>query len=224
GERGDRTGSRASQQRGARLPSRYGHHRNGMDMDNEEQATPTAAGDPLLEESMSWIRAREIAVARRARALAEREELLRVREAALEASSPTDDAGDRQGHLLGQVREANERLITAIMEAQELADQAHAARLAADHNEERFRSLVYTSSALVWQAGADGRIEIDRDAWRRFTGIDLGQGDWGWLEAVHPSDQDRVRDAWAAAVAQGGGGVRTRASIASRAATAGTPG
>jgi PAS domain S-box-containing protein len=173
-------------------------------MDHEEPPTTgAAAADTPLDERVSWIRARELSVARRARALAEREELLQLREMALEAVRHTGDASARQGHLLGQVREANERLVTAIVEAQELAEQADAARRAADHNEERFRSLVYTSSALVWQAAADGRIEIARDAWRRFTGIELGQGDWGWLDAVHPSDQDRVRDAWTAAVATG---------------------
>jgi len=81
------------------------------------------------------------------------------------------------------------------------ADEANAARAAAVQNEERFRSLVYTSSAIVWQASADGRAQIDPDAWRRFTGVDPGQDEWGWLEAVHPDDRDRVREAWTEAVA-----------------------
>jgi len=48
-------------------------------------------------------------------------------------------------------RPSNEKLVTAIVEAQQRADEANAARIAADHDEERFRSLVYTSSAVVWQ-------------------------------------------------------------------------
>ena len=61
-----------------------------------------------------------------------------------------------------------------------------AAAAVAGGNEERFRSLIYTSSAIVWQATADGRLQVDHDIWRRFTGIDPGQDEWGWLEAVHP--------------------------------------
>jgi len=159
------------------------------------------AGDDQLEDRTLWITAREIAVAKRDQELAEREELLQLRERALDARSEADDARAEREHLLGQVRAANEKLVTAIVEAEQLADEANAARAQADHNEERFRSLVYTSSAIVWQATSSGRVQVDRDAWRRFTGVDPGAGDWGWLEAVHANDQGRVRDAWAEAVA-----------------------
>jgi PAS domain S-box-containing protein len=137
----------------------------------------------------------------RDRALEEREELVRLRELALDARREAEDARTEREHLLGQLREANEKLVTAIVDAQELADEANAARAAAVQNEERFRSLVYTSSAIVWQASADGRAQVDPDAWRRFTGVDAGHGERGWLEAVHPDDRDRVRKAWTDAVA-----------------------
>jgi PAS domain S-box-containing protein len=150
---------------------------------------------------MIWVNAREIAAMTQDRALAEREELIRLREQALEARREADEARAEREHLLGQVREANEKLVMAIVQAQEQAGDAIAARIAADHNEERFRSLIYTSSAIVWQATPDGRLQVDPDTWRRFTGIDPGQGEWGWLAAVHPDDQARVRDAWAEAVA-----------------------
>lgn len=122
-------------------------------------------------------------------------------EIALDARREADDARAERDRLLGQLREANEKLVTAIVEAQQLADEANAARVAADHNEERFRSLVYTSSAIVWQATAEGRVQVDHDTWRRFTGVDPELDEGGWLEAVHPHDQDRVRDAWTEAVA-----------------------
>jgi len=158
-------------------------------------------GGEVPEDRAIWINAREDAAAARDRALEEREELVRLRELALDARRGAEDARAEREHLLGQLREANEKLVTAIVEAQQLADEADAARAAAVHNEERFRSLVYTSSALVWQASADGRAQVDPDAWRRFTGLDPGQDERGWLEAVHPDDRDRVRAAWTEAVA-----------------------
>lgn len=100
-----------------------------------------------------------------------------------------------------QMRDANEHLVIAGVQAQQLTDDANAARAQADANEERFRTLVTTSTALVWQATADGRVHVDHESWRKLTGEGPGQGEWGWLEAVHPKDQDRVREAWVAAVA-----------------------
>ena len=61
-----------------------------------------------------------------------------------------------------------------------------------------------TSSELVWQATPGGRVQVDHESWRSFTGAEMGQGEWGWLEAVHPLDRDRVREAWTAAVAAAG--------------------
>lgn len=153
-------------------------------------------GDDVPEDRTIWTSAGEIATALRDRALAEREEVIRLREMALDARREADDARAEREHLLAQVREANEKLVTAIVEAQQLADEANAARAAADHNEERFRSLVYTSSAIVWQATADGQVTVDPDAWRRFTGVEPGQDQQGWLESVHPDDRHRVHEAW----------------------------
>ena len=68
-------------------------------------------------------------------------------------------------------------------------------------NEERFRTLVMNSSALVWQATTDGHV--DHESWRQFSGVEAGRGEWGWLAAVHPADQDRVRETWTTAVAAG---------------------
>ena len=171
-------------------------------MDNEKRSTmlPGDSGE-VPEDRRIWIGAREIAAPARDRALEEREELVRLRELALDARREADDARAEREHLLGQLREANEKLVMAIVEAQQLADEANAARAAAVQNEERFRSLVYTSSAIVWQASADGRAQVDPEAWRRFTGVDPGQDEQGWLEAVHPDDRDRVREAWTEAVA-----------------------
>lgn len=171
-------------------------------MDREKHPTNhPVVGDDVLEGRMREISVRETAAATRAEELAEREELVRLREMALEARKEAEDARAERERLLGQIREANGKLVMAIVEAQQLADEANAARAAADHNEARFRSLVYTSSAIVWQATSDGRVQVDPYTWRMFTGVDVGPEDGGWLEAVHPDDRDRVREAWIEAVA-----------------------
>lgn len=142
-------------------------------------------------------------------------EAVRRRESELVARREVDAVRARREQLLVQLREANEKLVLSSMQAQQLADDAHlaraaavrsadaahAAQAAADEDAERFRSLVVTSSALVWHATADGHFEVDREAWRKLTGSYPPDGEWGWLEAVHPLDQDRVRENWKHAVA-----------------------
>lgn len=108
-----------------------------------------------------------------------------------------------QLHLLAQMREANEKLLLATLRAEELADQATEARIEIAQNEERFRSLVGTSAAVVWYANADGFIHVDPESWLHFTGLDVDtqEEEPGWLHAVHPDDRAQVLEAWAAAVA-----------------------
>lgn len=190
-----------------------------MEKKREEKPGTTAgdlaAREQMLDNRSAWINARDAANAKRDSAIAEREESVRLREAELEARREVDAVRAQRERLLVQLREANEKLVLACMQAQQLADDAHVARAAAvksadaahaaqaaaDENAERFRSLVMTSSALVWRATADGHFEVDREAWRKLTGSYPLDGEWGWLEAVHPLDQDRVRENWKHAVA-----------------------
>lgn len=99
-----------------------------------------------------------------------------------------------------QMCDANEQLVLATIKAAELADAADAARAEAARNEERFRTLVMTSCALLWRASADGRVQYDRATWTDFTGLGAGPGEWDLYEAVHPEDRERVRETWTRAV------------------------
>ncbi len=169
-----------------------------------DERRPSASGFARgrdLSARLLRVSGREWAVTLKERELAEREALLASRESALAARSEGNEAHSERDRLLGQVRDANGQLVLAIVAAQEHADEANAARQAADHNEARFRSLIATSSALVWQATADGDLVLDRSAWYRYTGLDIEPGAWAWLEAVHPGDRERVREAWREAVA-----------------------
>lgn len=108
-------------------------------------------------------------------------------------------------HLFEQMREANEKLVLASLRAEELAELADASRLAIVQSEERFRSLVTTSAAVVWYADAAGRVRLDPVSWQLFTGLEVDdRGDEpAVLLGVHPDDRDEVREAWAHATATG---------------------
>ena len=71
-------------------------------------------------------------------------------------------------------------------------------------SEERFRSLVQASAAIVWTAAPDGALRGPVPEWTAFTGQDDAQLDGdGWLDAVHPEDRAMVAERWADAVQAG---------------------
>lgn len=79
------------------------------------------------------------------------------------------------------------------------------ARLAAEKmrvSEERFRSLVTATAAIVWSMPGTGQFEAEQPGWLAFTGqvFDAMKG-LGWLEMVHTEDRDRTVKAWNQAVA-----------------------
>jgi PAS domain S-box-containing protein len=69
--------------------------------------------------------------------------------------------------------------------------------------EERYRTYIGTVAHILWSADANGAVVGDLPTWRTYTGQNeeevLGAG---WLEAVHPDDRPRVREAWETAVGQ----------------------
>src|SRR5262249_11972340 len=68
--------------------------------------------------------------------------------------------------------------------------------------EERFRSLIEATAAIVWNTPASGEFETEQPGWSAFTGqtFDELKGS-GWLDAVHPDDRARTKRVWAEAVA-----------------------
>jgi PAS domain S-box-containing protein len=70
--------------------------------------------------------------------------------------------------------------------------------------EGRFLSLITATAQTVWVTRPDGTIVEDSPSWRAFTGQSYEQ--WkgaGWLDAVHPEDQERVRREWTEAMRRG---------------------
>jgi PAS domain S-box-containing protein len=68
-------------------------------------------------------------------------------------------------------------------------------------SEERYRSLAFATTQIVWTANTHGEVIEDIPMWRAFT----GQGGeevmgMGWIAALHPEDRERTRDVWFRAV------------------------
>jgi PAS domain S-box-containing protein len=115
---------------------------------------------------------------------------------------PSADDSAEHERFLRQMRAVNERLVVATVRAEQLAEEAERARSAAADSEERFRSLVQASSAIVWRADSSGTIAFASDAWLAFTGVRLDASvPGGWLEAVHADDRERVQARWLLALA-----------------------
>ena len=77
----------------------------------------------------------------------------------------------------------------------------HLAEARLRRSEERFRSLIEASAAIVWTANPEGSLHRRQVAWSRFTGQDeAAYAGLGFLDAVHPEDRPHTRAAWSRAV------------------------
>jgi len=64
---------------------------------------------------------------------------------------------------------------------------------ALSESEERYRTLVSATTAVVWSADAAGRFAAAQPSWKAFTGQRAAEyADDGWKEALHEQDRQRV--------------------------------
>ena len=69
-------------------------------------------------------------------------------------------------------------------------------------SENRYRSLVDASMAIVWTADAAGGFTPPQESWEASTGQEASSyGGWGWCAAVHSDDRERVQALWRDALA-----------------------
>ncbi|MFL5664946.1 MAG: PAS domain S-box protein [Ktedonobacteraceae bacterium] len=63
------------------------------------------------------------------------------------------------------------------------------------------RSLIDAIPHLVWTRRPDSYVDYTNQRWRDYTGLSIqqSQGD-GWLQAIHPDDQQRILALWQSAV------------------------
>ena len=68
-------------------------------------------------------------------------------------------------------------------------------------SEQQYRSLVIATAQIVWQTNAAGEVVEDSLSWRSFTGQSMEEFlGWGWINALHPDDRERVAEIWSRAV------------------------
>ena len=96
---------------------------------------------------------------------------------------------DLQGRLIRWVGTCTD------IHQQRLAEQA------LRESEERYRTLVDATAAIVWTSPPSGEFDSVQPGWTAFTGQRVEQHrSYGWLAAVHPEDREASAGAWAAAV------------------------
>ena len=77
----------------------------------------------------------------------------------------------------------------------------HLAEMRTRRSEERFRSLIEASAAIVWTANPEGSLHRRQTAWSRFTGQDEATySGLGFLDVIHPDDRAHTQADWTRAV------------------------
>ncbi|MEO7433274.1 MAG: PAS domain S-box protein [Dokdonella sp.] len=104
-------------------------------------------------------------------------------------------------HSVSALRAANGDVVTLMVIAEDITARKHAEQ-EVRFNEQRYRSLVEATSAIVWSTAASGEFEVEQPGWSAFTGQTFQElRGTGWLDAVHPDDQAETSRVWATAVA-----------------------
>jgi two-component system sensor histidine kinase/response regulator len=105
------------------------------------------------------------------------------------------DDDERVRERLAELEAANEDLRRQV-------EHSRCAGEALRLGEQRYRSLVEATTAIVWNTPASGEFEAEQPRWSDFTGQTFEQlKGWGWLDAVHPDDRPDTARVWSAAIA-----------------------
>jgi PAS domain S-box-containing protein len=107
--------------------------------------------------------------------------------------------GSRVPVLLGAAL-APDSAEQAICFVLDLTDRKQAEQAVLD-SEERYRSLIEATASLVWTTDAEGRFVAPQPLWEAYTGQSFAAyQNWGWSQALHPDDRERVQQQWFAAL------------------------
>ena len=108
----------------------------------------------------------------------------------------------RQRHtkLVQQVQSAQDsrRAALNLMEDAVQSRQAvETLNVALRESEERYRSLVSVITDVSWVTDATGAFIASQPEWQAYTGQTWEEhGGFGWVNALHPEDRDRVKAIW----------------------------
>ncbi|MDZ8056224.1 MAG: PAS domain S-box protein [Aulosira sp. ZfuVER01] len=62
-------------------------------------------------------------------------------------------------------------------------------------SEQRFHTMANTAPVMLWMAGCDGLFTFFNQSWLKFTGRSMEQQQGlGWLQGVHPQDQELCQE------------------------------
>ncbi|MEH6435302.1 ATP-binding protein [Massilia sp. DD77] len=99
------------------------------------------------------------------------------------------------------VKDAEGRLLEVVLMHEDITERVEA-ETALREREERFRSLVMSTSHILWTASPSGRVLDDIPSWRDYTGQTWEEArEFGWLDALHPDDRERTSRMWAECIA-----------------------
>ncbi|WP_435022670.1 response regulator (plasmid) [Tundrisphaera sp. TA3] len=72
-----------------------------------------------------------------------------------------------------------------------------------ERGEQRYRTLIEATSAIVWNTPASGEFVGPQPGWSEFTGQSFEElRGHGWLNAIHPDDREDTARTWSEAVAR----------------------
>ncbi|MBI5772473.1 MAG: PAS domain S-box protein [Verrucomicrobia bacterium] len=124
--------------------------------------------------------------------------LLQSGQSVLEREEPFDADGKPGWHSTTKVllRDAPGNVAGIVGIRHDITERKRA-EAALRESEERFRSFVTASSQVVWTTDPDGKINRDLPEWQAFTGQSAEEArGFGWMNALHPEDRERVSEAW----------------------------
>ena len=129
------------------------------------------------------------------------------RDYSLRADKTTDDeigylAGSFN-ELLAEVGTRNAELESSNTQLQQQILERQEADRALLDSERRYRTLVTALTSVVWLADAEGQFGDDQLRWDEYTGqTSTEYRGWGWLNAFHENDRDKVKKLWQQASAE----------------------
>jgi formate hydrogenlyase transcriptional activator len=72
------------------------------------------------------------------------------------------------------------------------------------NSEDKLRTIIDTIPALAWSAYPDGSAEFLNRQWLDYAGLSIEKArDWGWTDAVHADDLNRLAKYWRSILASG---------------------
>src|SRR5579862_6977949 len=94
------------------------------------------------------------------------------------------------------LREAGEGIGGVLMGVLDVTERRQL-QIVARQTQVRYRALVEASAQIVWSTDVAGAVVEDSPSWRAFTGQTFEQRmGFGWLDALHPADRERIREQW----------------------------